>query len=254
MSVLLSLALCEVFLKVSLCLSALVSLILLRVHSIFEEFLVVFSKIPSLFFHLLAIYIEVVGIVFLRVIGLELTSFRLCHIHEHLVHRSCEFARLAENHVPYIVGYERPALLSFLHLHDIHQCEVLDILGERCHEARVTHLGPDVRHFVEELDEELVGGQFGLIVFHLPFVQRPEVVLKVSHERSHHASGQSRLDEERVVEVVLRGDIVAEEVVHHLLNLCTHLHVSLHIDVLDLESCILEHLLHCDDVSVSGAP
>ena len=54
--------------------------------------------------------------------------------------------------------------------------------------------------------------------------------------------------------MVLCRDIIAEEVVHHLLNLSTNLHVSLHVDFLNLEACILQHLLNGDDVSVTSTP
>ena len=49
-------------------------------------------------------------------------------------------------------------------------------------------------------------------------------------------------------------DIVAKEVVIHLLYLCANLHISLHVDVLDLETSILEHLLYGDDISMTCAP
>ena len=161
---------------------------------------------------------------------------------------------LAKNHVPNGVGNHAPTSLAFLHLHHVHQGEVLHILRERSHQARITYLWPNVGHFVEEFDEQVIGSQFWLTVLHLPLVQRLEVVLQVCHQRTHHAAGQTGLDEQRVVDVVEVGNVVAEEVVTHLLNHGAHLHVGSHVDFLHLETCVLQHLLHSDDVGVACTP
>ena len=50
------------------------------------------------------------------------------------------------------------------------------------------------------------------------------------------------------------GNIITQEVVIHLLNECTCLHVCLHIDFLHLETCILEHLLNGNDVGMTSSP
>ena len=223
-------------------------------HGEFEEFFVVLTELPPILIHLLAELVEFVGIVALRIIGLKLAPFGLGHLDEFGSYRAGELTALAQDHVPDIVGYHAPASLALLHLHHVHQREVLDILAEWGDEAGITHLGPYVCHLIKELDEELVCGEFGLLVLDLPLVERLEIVFKVGHERAHHATWQTWLDEERVVDMVEGWDIVAKEVVIHLLYLCANLHISLHVDVLDLETSILEHLLYGDDISMTRSP
>ena len=223
-------------------------------HGVFEELLVVLTERPTVGFHLGAEFVEAVGCIGLRVFGLELTALTLGKLNEFGSNGSGQLARLAENHIPDVVGDEAPALLALLHLHDVHKGEVLDILAEWGHEAGIAYARPYVCYFIEQLDEQVVGGELGLTVLFLPAVEALEILLEVGHQRTHHAAGKTWLDEQRVVEVVESGDIVAEEVVHHLLNLGTHFHISLHVDVLHLEACILEHFLYGDDVGVAGAP
>ena len=223
-------------------------------HGEFEEFFVVLTEIPTVLLHFLAELVELVGEVRLWVLCLKLTTLFLGHLHELRRNGARQLTSLAENHVPDGVGNHAPTLLALFHLHHVHQGEVLHILGEWSYQAGITHLWPYVSHFVEELDEQVVGSQLRLTVLHLPLVQRLEVVLQVGHQRTHHAAWKTWLHEQRVVDVVEVGDIVAEEVIAHLLNLSAHLHVGSHVDFLHLEASVLQHLLHGDDVSVTSTP
>ena len=223
-------------------------------HGVFKEFLFVFAYRPSVGTHLLAVDIEVVGIVELGVGGHELTALLCSDGNDFGVDVSGKLTGLAENHVPDVVGNHGPPPTALLHLHDIGEGKVLHILTEGGNECGISHLRPYVGHLIEEFHKELVGGEFGLTVLLLPFVQACQVVLKVGHQRPHHASGQSGLDEQRIVQVVEGGDIVSEEVVAHFLNEGACLHVCLHVDFLHLETGILEHLLHGNDIGVSGSP
>ena len=223
-------------------------------HGVLEEFLKVLAKFPTLLLHLLLVILQVIGVVVLGIACLELTPLLLGHSNDFGCYRTRQLTALAQDHVPDVVGYHAPALLALLHLDDIHQSQVLDILAEGSNETGITHLGPYVSHLVEEFHEQLVGGQFGLTVLLLPLVQALEVVLQVGHQRTHHATGQTGLNQQGVVDVVLCRNVVTEEVVIHLLNQGTCLHVGLHVDFLHLESGILQHLLHGDDVGMTGTP
>ena len=212
------------------------------------------SRVPAFFGHHLAVFVQFVRIVGLRVGVGELPSLRFGQCLQFRCHFARQASGLAQNHVPDVVGNHAPAFFAFLHLDDVHQGQVFHILAERSHEAGVSHLGPDVGHFVEQLDEQFVLRQFGLPVFGLPFVERLQVGLQVGHERTHHAARQSRGDKQGVVDAVERIAVESEEVVHHFLYLRAYLHVGRHIDFFHLEACVFQHGLHGQDVGVSRTP
>ena len=223
-------------------------------HSEFEEFFVVLTEVPAVVLHFLAEYVKLIGVLVLRVAGEELTTLRLSECHEFGSNGTRQFARLAKKHAPDVVGDERPTLLALLHLHYVGECHVLNVLAERRYQRRITHLGPYVCYLVEEFYHQLVLSEFGQVVFFLVFVDGFEVALEVGHERTHHAAGQTGSDEERVHETVSLRDVVAEEVVHHLLDECAHFHVRAHVDFLNVESCVLQHRLNGEDVHMASTP
>ena len=223
-------------------------------HGVLEKFLIVRTQFPTLFFHLLAIVVEVVWVVLLRVCIEELASFCLCHLHKFWSNRSRQTTCLTKNHIPNGVGNHRPTLLAFLHLNHIHQCEVLHVLAEWSDEAWITHLWPNVCHFVEKLYKDFVGCEFLLSVLYLPLVEGNKVFLKVCHQRTHHTAWKTWLHKQRVVDTVEFWTIVTKEVIHHFFNLSSNFHVGFHIDFLHLKTCIFKHFLNCYDVSMSRTP
>ena len=97
-------------------------------HAVLEQLFQIFAQFPSLFLHLLLVVFQVIGIVALRIVGLELASFSLCHVLQFLSYGAGQLSALAKNHVPDVVGNHAPAFLALFHLNDVHQRQVLHIL------------------------------------------------------------------------------------------------------------------------------
>ena len=164
------LALCQVGFEIGFGLARLVGTILLRVHCQLEQLLLVLAKFPIVVRHFFAEDIESVRIGVLRIAGKELTALLLRLFDEFRRQFARQLARLAQHHVPDVVGNHRPALLALLHLHDVHKCHVLNVLAKRRNQAWIAHHRPDVSYFVKKLDQELVLRHERQVVFGLVFI------------------------------------------------------------------------------------
>ena len=162
--------------------------------------------------------------------------------------------RLTKNHIPNIVGDHAPTLLAFLHLHHVHQRQILHILAERRHQWRIPDAGPYVSHLVEQLNQQLILRHERQVVLHLILIDGLQVFLQVGHQTPHHTSRKPRTNQQRVHQAVTRTDIQAQEIVHELLDHRAYLHVSLHINLRNLEARILQHRLHGQQVGMPGSP
>ena len=69
-------------------------------HGELEQFLIVLTAIPTVFFHLLDEAIELVGIVRLGVFGAELVALFLGQLHNFGCQFAGQLAALAEDHAP----------------------------------------------------------------------------------------------------------------------------------------------------------
>ncbi len=240
--------------ELDLRLSRTVCLILRRVHGVFKQLLVVFSYLPMLFVHHLTVLVERVGIVVLRVAGEELASFGFRFLDNLGSKLSGQSASLSEDHVPYIVGNHAPTLLALLHLHHVHQREVLHILAERCYKWRITDARPYIRHLVEQLYQQLVLRHQRLVVLYIALVYCLEVLVEVCHKATHHTARKSRTYQERIHQSVSRTDIQTQKVVHELLYHAAHFHVGFHVYLRHAVTGILQHCLHCQEVGMPCSP
>ena len=102
-------------------------------HGVFEELFLVLADFPLLLVHQLAILIQRVRIIVLRIALEELAAFGLRLLDDLGSQRARKTSGLSEDHIPDIVGDHAPAGLPFLHLHHIHERQVLHILAERSH-------------------------------------------------------------------------------------------------------------------------
>ena len=153
-----------------------------------------------------------------------------------------------------MVVYHRPAFFAFYLLHEVHQCHVLDILTEGRHQGRVTQLGPYVLHFVKQHHKQVVQAQLGLVLALQDHVDAGVHALQVGHHGAHHAARQAALQQEGRHVLVGRIHEVAQEVVDELLCHGACLHVGFHVDLRHLETGILQHGLHGDDIGMHLAP
>ena len=249
-----STALLYIFQEVSLRLSTLVSLILCRMHGIFEEFFVVLSGFPFLLPHHLTILFQLVRIVVLRIAGKELAAFAFCLFHDFRSQFARQLTGLAQNHIPDIIGNHSPAFLTLFHLDDIHHSQVLHILAEGSNQAGITNPRPYVSHLIEQLDQQFILCHERQVTFSLVFIDRFQIRFQIGHQTTHHTARKSRSDQQGVHQTVFRTDIQSQEVVHKFLNHGAYLHVSLHVDFRHFEACILQHGLHADYVCMSGSP
>ena len=223
-------------------------------HGVFKELFIIFAKFPLVFLHQLAVLVECIGIVVLRIAVEELTSFAFRLFNEFGSEFARQLACLTQQHVPNIVGYHAPTFFSFLHGHDVHHGKVLDVLTERSHQRWITHARPYVCHFVEEFDKQFVLLHKRQVAFGLVLVDRFQIGFQVRHQTSHHAARKSRTNQQRVHQAVLRADVQTEEIIHKLLYKCTYFHVRFHIDFGYLETGILQHGLHAEQVGMSRTP
>ena len=223
-------------------------------HGVFKQFLIVFTSLPAIFRHAPAILVQTVRVVRLGIHIREFPALGGCEFFDLIGDRTRQPAGLSEYHIPDRIREDLPAILAFLHGNHIEESQVLDILRERGNERRITDLGPDIGHLVEELDHQLVGRQFRLTVLDFPFIERSHVVLEVGHQRAHHAAGQAGLDQQGIVQAVVFRAVIAQEIVVHLLNQAAGFHIGIHVDVLDDETGIPQHLLHGDHVGMARTP
>ena len=234
--------------------TALVVAILRFVHGELEQFLIVLTAIPTVFFHLLDEAVELVGIVRLGVFGAELVALFLGQLHNF----GCQFAgqltALAQDHTP--DGIVHHGVAGFVHRlgEKVHQSDVLHILAEGRYEGRIAHARPNVGHFVEEFHEEGIfrEGFFALLL--TVGVDGFAHTGQVGHHRAHHTAGQTATEQERRHEFVAGVDEVAQPLVDELLGEFARLHVGVHIDLGHVETGVLEHALHRDHVGMHLTP
>ena len=225
-----------------------------RVHGVFEELFVVLAQFPLVLLHQLAVLVQSIGIVVLRIAGEELVSFAFGLLYDFGSQLTRQLTCLAQQHIPNVIGNHTPAFLAFLHSNDVHHGKVLDVLAERSHQRGITHARPNICHFVEQLDEQFILLHEGQVAFCLVFVDGLQIGFQVCHQTAHHATRQSGTNQQGVHQAVARADVQAKEVVHKLLDECAYLHICLHIDFGHLEACILQHGLHTEQVGMSRTP
>ena len=151
----------QVSLKTLLCHTTLEWAILLWVHSQLEELLIVRTSFPSVFFHLLAEVIQIIGIECLHITCKELQPLLLSQFLDFRCHLAWQLTALAENHAPNaLVSKQTVARLALGLCHNIHQSDILDILTERGHQWRITYLRPYIFHFVKQLHYHFVNSHF----------------------------------------------------------------------------------------------
>ena len=235
-------------------LTAFICLILCRMHGIFKEFLFVLAKFPFILFHHLAVLVQRVRIVVLRISGEEFTSFTFSLFYQFGSQRTRQLTCLAQQHIPDVIGNHPPTFLTFLHSDDIHHGKVLNILAERGHQRWITHTGPNVCHFVEQLDKQLVLRHKRQITFCLILIDRFQIGLQVSHQATHHTTRKSRTYQQGIHQAISRADVKSEEVIHKLLNKSTDFHIGFHIDFRHLETGVFQHSLYTEQVSMSRTP
>ena len=223
-------------------------------HSVLEEFLVVFANFPVFLVHELAIFVKRVRIVLLRVALEELASLFLCLLNDLRRERSRQASGFAKDHIPDIVGDHAPTLFALFHLHHVHQGEILDILAEGGYQWRITDTWPNVSDLVEQFDQQLILSHQRLVVLDVALVDAFQVLFQVGHQASHHTTRQSRSDQQGIHQPVFRADVKSKEVVDELLNQASYFHVSRHVDFRYLESGVFQHGLYGEQVSMACSP
>ena len=133
-------------------------------HSQFKKFFVILSILPAILIHFLAIIIQSIRIIQLRISIDKLISFRLRQFYNLRSKRTRQTSTLTQNHIPGMVVYHCPALFPFYQLHKIHQCNILHILTERSHQRRITQLRPHIFHFVEKHYQQIVKTKFRFVL------------------------------------------------------------------------------------------
>ena len=113
---------------------------------------------------------------------------------------------------------------------------------------------PYVFDFFEQFHHEVVERHFGFAVVAEIHVHGRMDALEVGHHGAHHAARQAAAHEQGGEVMVGRLDEVAQEVVDELLREGAGFHIGLHVDVLDLETGILEHGADGDHVGMDLTP
>ena len=235
--------------------AALVVAVLRRVHGQLEEFLVVGTEFPAVLLHLLAVVVHIVRIEGLDVAFEEFEALLGGEFLDFRSDRSGQLAAAAQDHAPdALVGEQAVARLALCFGHDVHQGDVLHILAERGHERRITDLRPYIFNLFEEFDHQVVERNFGFAVVAEVHVDGGVDALEVGHHGTHHAARKAAAHEQGGEVMVGRLDEVAQEVVDELLREGAGFHIGLHVDVLHLETGILEHGADGDHVGMDLAP
>ena len=223
-------------------------------HCEFEEFLLVFSLIPSFFLHHCPELVELVRECILRVAGVELKTFALGKFHNLRRKLSRQFSHLAENHVPCILVDCRPARLTLEDVHQVHQGGVLHILAERCHEWRITETRPYIFYFLEQHDHQLIKAELILALSPERCIDSPMEAFQVSHHGSHHTARQTAAYKQGTHMRVVRVDPVSEELVDEFLGQTADFHVCVHVQILHLEPVGFHHFADSDYVRMDFPP
>ena len=90
-------------------------------HGVFEEFFLVLANFPLFLVHQLAVLIQRVRVIVLRITFEELTSLGLRLLDNLGSQRTWESSGFSKDHIPDIIGDHAPAGFPLLHLHDVHQ-------------------------------------------------------------------------------------------------------------------------------------
>ena len=223
-------------------------------HGEFEKFLIVLAAVPAVGFHFLDKSRESIGIGILGVTREKLIVFLFGEVDDKRVERAREIAGAAEDHAPAILIDIREARLTVGEGHDIHQSDILGILAERGDERWVTEHRPDTFDLLEEEDGEVVEREWCLAIFGESEIDGVVHTLEVGHHTTHHTAREAATDEHRGADFILWVDIQAEEIVDKRLCKTAGLHISLHIDILDLKASVAEHSLNRDDIRVDHTP
>ena len=234
--------------------AGLVVAVLAVVHGQFEEFFVVGAAVPAVVGHFLAVLVEGIGVVLLRVGVGKLVAFLVGQFDDFGGQGTGQSSALAEYHVPGVVVNHGPALFTFDELHEVHEGHVLDVLAEGGDEWGIAELGPDVFYFVEEHDEQVVQAEFGFALSLEQHVDAGVHAFEVGHHGAHHAAGQSAFEQQGGHVFVGGVHEVSQEVVDEALRHAACLHVGFHVDVGHLEAGIAQHGLYGDDVGVNLTP
>ena len=150
-------------------------------HGVLEEFLVIFAHFPLIFFHQLAVLVERIRIVVLRISFEEFATFALGLFDDFGSKFARQTSGFPQNHIPNIIGNHSPTVFAFLHSHHIHHGKVLHILAERSHQRRITDTRPYIGNFVEQLNQKLVLRHKRQIMLCLIFVDRFQIRFEVCH-------------------------------------------------------------------------
>ena len=223
-------------------------------HGIFEEFFIVLSGFPFILLHQLAILVEIIRIVVLRISFEEFASFAFRLFNDFRSKLTRQASGFTQNHIPNIIGNHTPTVFTFLHCHHIHHGKVLHILAERSHQWWITYTRPYISHFIKQFDKKLILRHKRQVVFRLVFIDRFQVGFQVCHQATHHTTGQSGSNQQGVHQAVFRADVQSQEVIHKFLNHTAHLHIGFHIDFGNLVSGIFQHCLYTQQVSVPCTP
>ncbi len=109
-------------------------------------------------------------------------------------------------------------------------------------------------NFIEQFDQQVILSDFGFSMIHIPFIQACQIIVKVSHQTAHHASGQSGTDEQRIHHPVFGIDVISQEVIHKALSERTGVHISFHVNFWNFKTCILQHSLHGKHIRMTCSP
>ena len=129
--------------------SASVIAILSIVHSEFPKFLIVLAGLPTKFFHLLAILVQNIGIETLWISIGKFKPFLFCQLNNF----GCNFTRqtttLTKYHTPHALIHTAETWFILSTGKQVHQCDVLYILAERCYKRRITYTWPYICNLIE---------------------------------------------------------------------------------------------------------
>ena len=169
----------------------------------------------------------------MRVVGIELVTFLFGQFDDFRSQFAGQFAGFAENHSPHGRIHTCEVFLSHRAAEQVHQSGVLDVLAEWCNQTRRAEHRPYTLYFVKQLYEQFVLAQFGFAFLFEVGVDGGMYAFQVSHERTHHSSGQATAYQQRCHQGVLRVNPVTQEVVDERLCQRAGFHVRFHVDVLD---------------------
>ena len=165
-------------------------------HCKLKELLIIFSTVPTLFFHHLLKLRKFVRECILRIACVELQTLRLNNIDNLRSKRSRKLTCLAKNHIHCIRVY-LPAWLTLKSLHKVHKGCILNILAERSNQWRITQTWPYILNLLEEFDYKVVDAQLRFALISERHIDCAVEALEVCHHRAHHSARKTATYKQR---------------------------------------------------------